>query len=64
MADAQTQDGLIPSTVPEYTSLPGAYRNDANWGGRVRPRPRVPVHQQRGSPPLGRAEALALDMGA
>jgi alpha-L-rhamnosidase len=33
MADAQTQDGLIPSTVPEYTSLPGAYRNDANWGG-------------------------------
>ncbi|WP_037855049.1 family 78 glycoside hydrolase catalytic domain [Streptomyces sp. NRRL S-340] len=33
MADAQTEDGLIPSTVPEYTSLPGAYRNDANWGG-------------------------------
>ncbi|MEU2736041.1 family 78 glycoside hydrolase catalytic domain [Streptomyces sp. NPDC007095] len=33
MADAQTDDGLIPSTVPEYTSLPGAYRNDANWGG-------------------------------
>ncbi|WP_262698564.1 MULTISPECIES: glycoside hydrolase family 78 protein [Streptomyces] len=33
MADAQTADGLIPSTVPEYISLPGAYRNDANWGG-------------------------------
>ncbi|WNE94300.1 family 78 glycoside hydrolase catalytic domain [Streptomyces luomodiensis] len=33
MADAQTTDGLIPSTVPEYTQLPGAYRNDANWGG-------------------------------
>ncbi|MEU6553460.1 family 78 glycoside hydrolase catalytic domain [Streptomyces sp. NPDC046915] len=33
MADAQTEDGLIPSTVPEYTSLPGAYRDDANWGG-------------------------------
>jgi alpha-L-rhamnosidase len=33
MADAQTEDGLIPSTVPEYTSLPGAYRNDSNWGG-------------------------------
>lgn len=33
MADAQTTEGLIPSTVPEYTSLPGAYRNDANWGG-------------------------------
>ncbi|MFJ4831944.1 family 78 glycoside hydrolase catalytic domain [Streptomyces sp. NPDC088747] len=33
MADAQTTDGLIPSTVPEYTSLPGAYRNDSNWGG-------------------------------
>ncbi|WP_327579174.1 family 78 glycoside hydrolase catalytic domain [Streptomyces sp. NBC_00145] len=33
MADAQTTEGLIPSTVPEYTSLPGAYRNDSNWGG-------------------------------
>ncbi|GGJ44369.1 family 78 glycoside hydrolase catalytic domain [Streptomyces brasiliensis] len=33
MADAQTQDGLVPSTVPEYTSLSGGYRNDANWGG-------------------------------
>ncbi|GGU58948.1 family 78 glycoside hydrolase catalytic domain [Streptomyces daghestanicus] len=33
MADAQTAEGLVPSTVPEYTSLPGAYRNDANWGG-------------------------------
>ncbi|MGO4421793.1 family 78 glycoside hydrolase catalytic domain, partial [Streptomyces sp. MCAF7] len=33
MADAQTPDGLIPSTVPDYTLLPGAYRNDANWGG-------------------------------
>ncbi|MFF1443559.1 family 78 glycoside hydrolase catalytic domain [Streptomyces sp. NPDC058295] len=33
MADAQTAEGLIPSTVPEYTSLPGAYRNDSNWGG-------------------------------
>ncbi|MER5434174.1 family 78 glycoside hydrolase catalytic domain [Streptomyces sp. NPDC002588] len=33
MADAQTAEGLVPSTVPEYTNLPGAYRNDANWGG-------------------------------
>ncbi|MEW2399434.1 family 78 glycoside hydrolase catalytic domain [Streptomyces sp. NPDC046862] len=33
MADAQTAEGLIPSTVPEYTNLPGAYRNDSNWGG-------------------------------
>ncbi|CAL9657733.1 Alpha-L-rhamnosidase [Streptomyces sp. enrichment culture] len=33
MADAQTAEGLVPSTVPEYTSLPGAYRNDSNWGG-------------------------------
>ncbi|MFD8521344.1 family 78 glycoside hydrolase catalytic domain [Streptomyces capillispiralis] len=33
MADAQTTEGLIPSTVPEYTSLPGGYRNDSNWGG-------------------------------
>ncbi|MCX5412528.1 family 78 glycoside hydrolase catalytic domain [Streptomyces sp. NBC_00059] len=35
MSDAQTEDGLVPSTVPEYTSLPGAYRNDSNWGGAV-----------------------------
>ncbi|WP_329567958.1 family 78 glycoside hydrolase catalytic domain [Streptomyces sp. NBC_01361] len=33
MADAQTTDGLIPSTVPDYVQLPGTYRNDANWGG-------------------------------
>ncbi|MFI1964922.1 family 78 glycoside hydrolase catalytic domain [Streptomyces pathocidini] len=33
MADAQTADGLIPSTVPDYVQLSGAYRNDANWGG-------------------------------
>ncbi|WP_327365578.1 family 78 glycoside hydrolase catalytic domain [Streptomyces sp. NBC_01217] len=33
MADAQTPDGLIPSTVPDYVNLAGAYRNDANWGG-------------------------------
>ncbi|GAA4798925.1 family 78 glycoside hydrolase catalytic domain [Streptomyces ziwulingensis] len=33
MADAQDADGLIPSTVPEYTSLPGSYRNESNWGG-------------------------------
>ncbi|MGW0787421.1 family 78 glycoside hydrolase catalytic domain [Streptomyces sp. NPDC002911] len=35
MSDAQTEDGLVPSTVPEYTSLPGSYRNDSNWGGAV-----------------------------
>ncbi|MEU6844632.1 family 78 glycoside hydrolase catalytic domain [Streptomyces sp. NPDC046716] len=33
MADAQTTDGLVPSTVPDYVQLPGTYRNDANWGG-------------------------------
>ncbi|MFJ8826027.1 family 78 glycoside hydrolase catalytic domain [Streptomyces sp. NPDC102467] len=33
MADAQTTDGLIPSTVPDYVELAGTYRNDANWGG-------------------------------
>jgi alpha-L-rhamnosidase len=33
MADAQTPEGLIPSTVPDYVELSGAYRNDANWGG-------------------------------
>ncbi|WP_433462332.1 family 78 glycoside hydrolase catalytic domain [Spirillospora sp. CA-128828] len=33
MADAQTDTGLIPSTVPDYTVLAGAYRDDPNWGG-------------------------------
>ncbi|MFD7406942.1 family 78 glycoside hydrolase catalytic domain [Streptomyces sp. NPDC059866] len=33
MADAQTPEGLIPSTVPDYVELAGGYRNDANWGG-------------------------------
>ncbi|MEV7990581.1 family 78 glycoside hydrolase catalytic domain [Streptomyces sp. NPDC086077] len=33
MADAQTTEGLIPSTVPDYVELAGGYRNDANWGG-------------------------------
>ncbi|MCQ4211807.1 family 78 glycoside hydrolase catalytic domain [Streptomyces longispororuber] len=33
MADAQTTDGLVPSTVPDYVQLAGTYRNDANWGG-------------------------------
>ncbi|MFB4295444.1 family 78 glycoside hydrolase catalytic domain [Actinomadura sp. NTSP31] len=33
MADAQTDAGLIPSTVPDYTVLAGAYRDDPNWGG-------------------------------
>ncbi|GAA2459172.1 family 78 glycoside hydrolase catalytic domain [Actinomadura vinacea] len=33
MADAQTGAGLVPSTVPDYTVLAGAYRDDPNWGG-------------------------------
>ncbi|MFI0238701.1 family 78 glycoside hydrolase catalytic domain [Streptomyces sp. NPDC016845] len=33
MADAQTTEGLVPSTVPDYVELAGTYRNDANWGG-------------------------------
>ncbi|MFJ6633633.1 family 78 glycoside hydrolase catalytic domain [Streptomyces sp. NPDC091376] len=33
MSDAQTPEGLIPSTVPDYVELSGGYRNDANWGG-------------------------------
>ncbi|MFC5800502.1 family 78 glycoside hydrolase catalytic domain [Streptomyces formicae] len=33
MADAQTPEGLVPSTVPDYVELSGGYRNDANWGG-------------------------------
>ncbi|MFB4314295.1 family 78 glycoside hydrolase catalytic domain [Actinomadura sp. 21ATH] len=33
MADAQTETGLVPSTVPDYTVLSGSYRDDSNWGG-------------------------------
>jgi alpha-L-rhamnosidase len=33
MADAQTEAGLVPSTVPDYVTLAGTYRDDANWGG-------------------------------
>ncbi|MEU6034768.1 family 78 glycoside hydrolase catalytic domain [Actinomadura sp. NPDC047616] len=33
MADGQTDTGLIPSTVPDYVTLAGSYRDDANWGG-------------------------------
>jgi alpha-L-rhamnosidase len=33
MADAQTAEGMIPSTVPDYVVFGGAYRDDANWGG-------------------------------
>ncbi|GAA1652852.1 family 78 glycoside hydrolase catalytic domain [Actinoplanes couchii] len=35
MADGQEASGLVPSTVPDHTTLAGAYRDDPNWGGAL-----------------------------
>jgi alpha-L-rhamnosidase len=35
MADAQEPSGLVPSTVPDRTTLAGSYRDDPNWGGAL-----------------------------
>ena len=32
MADAQTDDGLVPNIAPEYTVFEGAFRHAAEWG--------------------------------
>ncbi len=32
MAEAQTEDGLIPNIAPEYTKFKGAFRGAAEWG--------------------------------
>jgi alpha-L-rhamnosidase len=40
IADGQESTGMVPSTVPDYTTLAGAYRDDPNWGGAL---VRIPV---------------------
>jgi alpha-L-rhamnosidase len=35
IADAQEPSGMVPSTVPDHTTLAGAYRDDPNWGGAL-----------------------------
>ncbi|GHF33520.1 alpha-L-rhamnosidase [Amycolatopsis bartoniae] len=35
IADGQDATGMVPSTVPDYTTLAGAYRDDPNWGGAL-----------------------------
>ncbi|WP_306211238.1 family 78 glycoside hydrolase catalytic domain [Actinoplanes sp. RD1] len=35
MADGQEASGLVPSTVPDYVTLAGSYRDDPNWGGAL-----------------------------
>ena len=35
MVDAQEASGMVPSTVPDRTTLAGAYRDDPNWGGAL-----------------------------
>jgi alpha-L-rhamnosidase len=44
VADGQEASGLVPSTVPDYVTLAGAYRNDPNWGGAL---VRIPVQHWR-----------------
>ena len=41
IADGQEESGMVPSTVPDYVTLAGAYRDDPNWGGAL---VRIPVH--------------------
>ncbi|MEV0823153.1 family 78 glycoside hydrolase catalytic domain [Nonomuraea rubra] len=35
IAEAQTGDGLVPDTAPEYVVFDGAFRDDPNWGGAL-----------------------------
>jgi alpha-L-rhamnosidase len=35
MAEAQTEDGLVPDFVPEYTVYDGGFRDDPNWGNAM-----------------------------
>lgn len=35
VADAQQDDGLIPTTAPEDALFAGAFRHDANWGATL-----------------------------
>lgn len=35
MTDAQTTDGLIPNTAPEYTIFEGDFRDSPEWGGAL-----------------------------
>jgi alpha-L-rhamnosidase len=35
MSEAQSADGLVPTTAPELSLFAGAFRDDANWGGSI-----------------------------
>lgn len=35
MSEAQSPDGLVPTTAPELALFAGAFRDDANWGGSI-----------------------------
>lgn len=32
MAEAQLDNGMVPTTAPEYAVFPGAFRDEVNWG--------------------------------
>lgn len=44
IADGQEASGMVPSTVPDYVTIAGTYRNDPNWGGAL---VRIPVQYWR-----------------
>ncbi|HEX3814278.1 MAG TPA: family 78 glycoside hydrolase catalytic domain [Mycobacteriales bacterium] len=35
MAEAQTDDGLVPGISPEFVVFDGGFRDDPNWGGAI-----------------------------
>jgi alpha-L-rhamnosidase len=35
IAEAQTEDGLVPSIAPEYVVFEGGFRDDPNWGSAI-----------------------------
>jgi alpha-L-rhamnosidase len=35
MSEAQTPNGMVPTTAPELALFAGAFRDDANWGGSI-----------------------------
>ncbi len=35
IAEAQTEEGLVPSVAPEYVVFDGGFRDDPNWGSAI-----------------------------
>jgi alpha-L-rhamnosidase len=35
IAESQLNNGMVPTTAPEYVIFPGAYRDEPNWGNSI-----------------------------